>query len=116
MVAGARLLEPLEVRVELGLGVERGAVDAREHLAARVAAPVRAREREQPERLDPAGVGRVRAAAEVGERAVGVERDGLGALVAYEVIDQLDLVGLVLGAEALDRVSGADILAREALP
>ena len=71
-----------------------------------VAAPVRAGEREQLERLDPAGVGRVRAAAEVGERPVRVERDGLHAVVADEVLDQLDLVGLVLGAEALERRAG----------
>ena len=40
VVARARLLEPLEVLGQLVLGRERGAVDAREHLAVRVAAPV----------------------------------------------------------------------------
>ena len=43
-------------------------------------------------------------AAEVGEGAVGVERDGLDALVADQVLDQLDLVVLALAAEALDRL------------
>ena len=115
VVARAGLLEPLEVGLEVLGGVERGAVDAGEHLAARVAAPVRAGEREQLERLDPARGRRVRAAAQVGERAVGVERDGVDALVADEVLDQLDLVGLVLGAEALERLVDVDVLARELL-
>ena len=115
MVAGAGLLEPLEVRVEVGLGVERRPVDAREHLALRVAAPVRARHGEQLERLDPPGVRGVRAAAQVGEGPVRVQRDGVDALVADQVLDQLHLVGLVLGPEARDRGAGADVLARERL-
>ena len=101
--------------VEVLRRVERGAVDPREHLARGVAAPVRAGEREQLERLDPAGRGRVRAAAEVGEGAVRVERDRLDARVADQVLDQLDLVGLVLGAEALERLLDPDVLARELL-
>ena len=61
-----------------------------------VAAPVGAGDRGELERLDALGAGAVRAAAEVGERAVAVERDGLDALVADEVLDQLDLVVLAL--------------------
>ena len=61
------------------------------------------------------GVGRVRAAAEVGERAVRVERDGVDALVADEVLDQLDLVRLVLRAEAVERLLDGHVLARERL-
>ena len=45
VVARARLLEPLEVRVEVLLRVEGRAVDARELRVLLVAAPVRARER-----------------------------------------------------------------------
>jgi hypothetical protein len=59
MVAGAGLLEALEVRLEVVLGEERRAVDARELGPAGVAAPVRARERLQLERLDALGGWRV---------------------------------------------------------
>ena len=57
----------------------------------------------------------MRAAAEVGERAVAIQRDGLDALVADQVLDQLDLVGLVLGAEALDRLGGGELRPLERL-
>ena len=46
------------------------------------------------------------AAAEVLEGPVAVQRDGLHPLVADQVLDQLHLVGLVLGAELLDRLAG----------
>ena len=36
-------------------------------------------------------------------------------LVAHQVLDQLDLVGLVLGPEALDRLVGGDLGALEPL-
>ena len=49
----------------------------------------------------------MRAAAEVLEGPVAVQRDGLDALVADQVLDQLDLVGLVLAAKALDRLGDA---------
>ena len=104
VVARARLLEPLEVLGELVLGGERGAVDAGEHLAVRVAAPVGAGDGRELERLRAAGVGRVRAAAEVEELAVGVDADGLDALVLDQVLDQLDLVRLILSQVALDRL------------
>ena len=52
VVALARLLEALEVLLELLLGREGGAVDPRQHLAALVAAPVGARNRGQLERAD----------------------------------------------------------------
>ena len=68
VVALARLLEPLEVRVEVRLRVERGAVDPRQLRVVLVAAPVGAREAGQLERLDRLRVLQVRAAAEVGER------------------------------------------------
>ena len=67
VIARARLLEPLEVRVEVRLRVERGAVDAGQLRVVLVAAPVRAGERGQLERLDRLRVLQVRAAAEVGE-------------------------------------------------
>ena len=49
----------------------------------------------------------MRAAAEVGERPVGVERHGFNALVADEILDQLNLVVLLFATEALKRVGDA---------
>ena len=66
-----RLLEPLEVRVEVGLAEERGAVDPGQLRVLLVAAPVGAGEAGQLERLDRGRVLQVRAAAEVGEVALG---------------------------------------------
>ncbi len=54
-------------------------------------------------------------AAEVLEGTVAVERDGLDAFVADEVLDQLDLEALVLGAEDLDRLADGDVAAGELL-
>ena len=69
VVARARLLEPLEVGVEVGLRVERGAVDPGQLGVVLVAAPVRAGEPGQLERLDRRRVLQMRPAAEVGEVA-----------------------------------------------
>ena len=61
----------------------------------------------------------MRAAAEVGERAVGVQRHGLqrvlGVGVALQILDQLDLVRLLLGGESRQGRLGRDILAHERL-
>ena len=57
----------------------------------------------------------MRAAAEVLEGAVAVERDGLDAFVADEVLDQLDLEALVLAAEDLDRLGDRHVAALELL-
>ncbi len=107
MVARLRLLEPLEVRVEIGLRVERGAVDPRQLRVPLVAAPVRACERGQLDRLDRLGVLQVRTAAEIGELALRVEGD-----VALGCVDELDLVRLPLRLEAALRLVGGDLLAR----
>ncbi len=115
VVAGAGLLEALEVLGELGLLEERRAVDAGEHRAGGVAAPVGAGDGLQLERADRRCRGRVRSTAEVGERPVAVQAHGLDALGANEVLDELDLVGLVLGAEALDRLLDRHVLALERL-
>ena len=106
VVALARLLEPREVRVEIVLRVERGAVDAGQLLVLLVAAPVGAGEPGQLERLDRLRGLQVRPAAEVGEVALGVERD-----VALGGVDELDLVRLVLLEEALARLGAGDLLA-----
>ncbi len=106
VVARPSLLEPLEVRVEVGLRVERGAVDPRQLRVPLVAAPVGARERGQLDRLDRLRVLQVRPAAEVGELALRVERD-----VALGGVDELDLVRLALGLEAALGLVGGDLLA-----
>ena len=79
MVAPLRLLELVEVSVELFLAEEGRSVDALERVRVLVALPVRARDAQQFYRLDAAGRWDVRAAAEVQElaRAVGGE-DRLG--------------------------------------
>ena len=109
VVAAPRALEPLEVRVEVLLGVERRAVDARELLVRRVAAPVRAGEAGQLERLDRLRVLQVRAAAEIGEvAAVSLRVEGD---VALGGVDELELVRLVLGLEELPRLVARDLAA-----
>ena len=89
-----------EVGVELLLGRPGRAVDALEHRALLVAAPVRAGRAEQLERADLARAGHVRAAAQVDERALPVEgRRWHGRAVALggglQVVDDLDLERLV---------------------
>ena len=116
MVALAGLLEPFEVRVEVALAEERGAVDPRELLVVLVAAPVGPGEAGELERLDRARVLEMRAPAEIGElvRAVvglGVERD-----LALGGVDELDLVGLALGCEAPAGLLAIDLLDRPGSP
>src|SRR5438093_6462880 len=113
MVARARLLEPLEVALELIAGEKRSPVDPAQHLVVLVAAPVRAGEREQLEGLDAAGGGAVRTAAEIGEGAVAVERDRPNAVVAGEIADQLDLVVLALRGEVPFGVGDRQLAALE---
>ena len=84
-----------QVRVQLRLRRERGAVDALELRVALVAAPVGARERQHLERLDVAGALDVRAAAQVDEVAVLEVRD---LLALRDRLDDLDLVLLAARA------------------
>ena len=106
VVPPLRFLEPLDVRVEVGLREEGRAVDPRQLRVVLVAAPVRAREAGELDRLDRLRVLQVRAAAEVGEIALRVERD-----VALGRVDELDLVVLALLREQLLRVLRGDLLA-----
>ncbi len=115
VVALARLLQEALVLLEVGLLEERGAVDPAEHRPALVAAPVGARDRGELERLDALRRRAVRAQAEVREGAVAIKRDRLDALIANEVLDQLDLVRLVLGGEPLERLFGRHVGALELL-
>ena len=97
VVPRAGLLEPLQVRGEL-LGAEKNAVPYTRVsivLAAspRQYAPATDWSLNAPIRLVDGACG---PAAEVGEVAVRVQADRLDALVADEVLDQLDLVVLAL--------------------
>ena len=119
MIVGPRALEALEVLGQGVLGEERRPIHAREHRPAGVTAPVGAGDGLELERLDALGARGVRAAAEVGERPVGVERDGVqrvgGICIPEEILDQLDLVVLTLVAEARERLTDRDLLAGEDL-
>ncbi len=92
VVALLGLLEPREVRVEILLREPRGAVDALQHRTVGVAPPVRAGDLHELERLHPPAVRKVRAAAQVRERARRVCGD-LG--VIGEFTDELELVRLI---------------------
>ncbi len=106
VVACLRLLEQLEARVEVLLGEERRPVDPGQLRVVRVAAPVGAGERRELEGLDRRRVLEVRAAAEVREVALRIQRDG-----ALSGVDELDLVRLVLGLEPRAGLVGRDLLA-----
>ena len=75
VIALLRLLEALQVGVELLLVRPGGAVDPLQHLVARVPAPVGAGDLGELERLQLAGRGHVRAAAQVHPVALAVEAD-----------------------------------------
>ena len=90
-----------EIGVEVLLVEERGAVNALEHLRVGVALPVGAGDREQLERADLAGMGDVRASAEVDELALAVEAED--AVLVEFVVDVLDFERL---AEILDKLAG----------
>src|SRR6187397_1190220 len=106
MVPALRLLDPFQVRVQVGLRVEGRAVDPRQLRVLLVPAPVRAGEARQLERLDRLRGLEMRASAEVGEVALRVERD-----VPFGRVHELDLVVLALRGEALLRSLGRDLLA-----
>ena len=101
-----------EVLVELFLLREGDGVDALEHLALGVAAPVGAAALRQLDSvaLDAAGGGEVRAGAEVGELALGVEGD---VRVGGQVVDELDLVRLVLFLHVFDSFLARQLKALE---
>ena len=96
VVAALRLLEALQVRVQVRLREEGRAVDPRQLRVVLVAAPVRAGQAGELDRLDRLRVLEMRASAEIGEVALRVERD-----VSLGRVDELDLVVLALLGEEL---------------
>ncbi len=97
VVAALGLLQPQQVRVEVLLGRPRGAVDPGELRVLLVAAPVRAGDRGQLERAEPAGRGHVRPEAQVLPAVVAVEADGVaGGHLARLVLHRLDDLALEL--------------------
>ncbi len=90
-----------DMGLEVLLVEERGAVDPLEHLPIGVTLPVGAGDGEQLERPDLAGMGDMRASAEVDELTLPVEAQD--AILMELVVDVLDLVGL---AEVGDELAG----------
>ena len=96
VVAALGLLDAVQVGFQrLGIG-PGGAVDALQHLVARIAAPVGACQLGQLEGLQLAGAGHVRPAAEIDEIALTVQREVLA------LRDARDDLGLVLLAHAAE--------------
>ena len=101
MVAPLRLLEHVEIGVQLLLRAEGDAVDALEHRIAAVAAPVGARDRHELEGVwrHLAGMSEMRAAAEVLPVSVPVHAH---VLALGDRADELHLVGFVVGLVIAD--------------
>src|SRR4029079_18277671 len=100
VVAALRLLDPMQVVLEV-VGVVKGrAVDARQLRLRLVPARVGARQREELHRLDRLRVLEMRPAAQVDEVALRVERD-----VSLRRVDELDLVRLPLLPQTLSPVA-----------
>ena len=100
VVALLRLLDPVQVLLQLLLAEERGAVDALHRLVARVALPVGVRRVEQLERLQLARGRHVRTDAEVDERLLVLDRvAGDRVLTFCLLLDQLHLQRLAAAAE-----------------
>ncbi len=112
VVALLRFLDPLQVRLQVRLAQERGAVDALHRLVLRIPLPVGVRRAQELERLEPTGRGHVGADAEIDERVAvldGVAGD-LG-LPGGLLFDELNLQRLAVGREEL-----RGLLARPHLP
>ena len=101
VVAALGFLEAIEIGLELLRVRPCGAVDALQHLVARIAAPIRARELHELEaRAEPPRRRQVRAAAQIDEIALAIQRDRLA---GRNRADDLGLVALALGLERTPR-------------
>ena len=110
MVALLRLLDLVQILVEVLLAEERGAVDALQLRVLLVAQPVRARDVEHLECLDAPGGRDVRPAAEVGELAGLV--DGNLLVGRGELLDEVALHEVAFRLEALQALLARQKLAR----
>ena len=112
VVALFGLFDTGQIRIELLLLREAGAVDALKHLAVAVAAPVGAGDARQLDgvALDAAGGVQMRAGAEVNEFALAVEGDNG---VFRQVVDELDLVRLIALLHELQRFVAGELKALE---
>src|SRR5712691_3746549 len=111
VIARSSLIQTREIRVKILFRIEGGAVDPGQLRLRRVAAPVRAGEARQLHRFDRLRVLEMRATAEVGEVALGIQRD-----VALGGADELDLVWLALLLEARLRLVARDLFTRPIAP
>jgi len=103
MVALARLLDPREVGLEIGLREEGRAVHALHRLVAGVALPIGVRRAEQLERLQPARARDVRTRAEVDEQVTVADRVARHHRLSLGLLlDELDLEGLAPAGEELE--------------
>ena len=111
MITFFRLLQHVEVSVELLLGGPCGPVDSGQHRVVGIAAPVRAGHLHQLEGVpDLAGRGHVRPAAKVEPLTLLVDPD---VLVGWNRVDQFHLVGFALLAKDLLRLVPAPYFLRE---
>ena len=110
MVAFGRLLEHLEMGVELLFGWKRRAVDAGQLLVLLATLPIGAGNGKQAERAELAGIRDMRAQAEVDEIAGPIEARRS---VCDLVLDQLDLEWLVQPLEEGGRLGPGHLLLHE---
>src|SRR5439155_15461369 len=101
MIALLGLLEPVQIPIELLLVGPGGAVNALQHLVARIAAPVSPRDLGKLERLELSRGGDVRSAAQVDPIALPVQAD---LVLVRNAGDDLGLVDLTQTLEEPDRL------------
>ena len=109
VVALLGLFELMQIGIQFFLLRPGRAIDALQHLVLGIAAPVCTRQFHQLEHLQLAGRRHVRAAAQVGEIALGIQRHFL---VGGNGRDDLGLVMLVDALEIFDRLIARQYLAR----
>ena len=106
-------LEHVQVLAQLLVIRPRRTIDTLQHFVRRIAAPIRARNVRELERLaELAGRGQVRAAAEVYELTLFVKRDGL---IGWNAGDDLGLVLFAYAAKKLDGLVTVPNLAHDRL-